>query len=194
MDSTKLLVRKILEKAHEYDWSLQGFGMFRLYLSDEIRLHLWDNTYSVKDCTTVHDHPWHFDSLVVAGTMCNSRYTQAVDEAPDDISCIREFDMITIKCGEGAHTVGNTERIRMFCHRPELIAEGNTYRQTADEVHSTFAKDGTITVVTRIMTDKYRDLAKVYCDPRRGFISAAPRAATFEEISGAARRSLERWF
>jgi hypothetical protein len=45
---TKALVKNILEKATSYKWSLQGFGMLRLYLSKDVRMHVWHPDFAVK--------------------------------------------------------------------------------------------------------------------------------------------------
>lgn len=194
---TKLLVKKILEQAHNYEWSIQGFGMFRLYLSDEVRLHIWDSTYKVPNCTLIHDHPWNFYSEIIAGVLYNTRYDISDPRFSTATSFLegKDYDEVTIKAGEGAVVISQPRQVLLFAKPKESYNDNCNYTQNANEVHETSAEIGTVTLVTRTMReDKHRDHAKVYCVPGVGFISAAPRAATFEEISGAARRSLERWF
>ena len=62
-----LLVKTILEASRHggiSGWSLQGLGMFRLYLSHEKRLHVWDARFRTSDVSVIHTHPWHFTSEV----------------------------------------------------------------------------------------------------------------------------------
>lgn len=184
-----LLVKTILQQAPSFDWSLQGFGMFRLYLDDEVRLHLWDSTYKVTDCTMIHEHPWDFHSDVIAGVVHNERFTVTDD------SLLASYEETKIKAGEGAHVLGDSRRVYLRSYGIESYDTGEYYSQNADEIHQSIPEDGTVTLVVRGMrSDKHRDHALVYCVPSLGFVSAAPRKATYEEILGAARRSLERWF
>ncbi len=78
---TQSLALKLLEtsavRPEAFEWSLQGFGMLRLYLSKEVRLHVWDDRYAVKNVTTIHTHPWHFRSTVLFGELTDVLYQGA---------------------------------------------------------------------------------------------------------------------
>ena len=63
------LAAEILRRPHGYKWSLQGFGMLRLYLSDNIRLHVWTTEHRVENVSDIHDHPWDFISTVLFGQL-----------------------------------------------------------------------------------------------------------------------------
>lgn len=86
----KLLVKSILENPtpQTRNWSLQGFGFLRSYLSSELRLHVWDSRYRVKNVSGIHTHPWDFDSYIVAGELHQFRYKEVGINRRD----IEEFD------------------------------------------------------------------------------------------------------
>ena len=72
---SKQLVKAILKSPYELKWSVQGLGMLRTYLSDEVRLHIWDRRLQIPQVSPLHDHPWHLDSEIVAGELRQHRYT-----------------------------------------------------------------------------------------------------------------------
>lgn len=186
-----LLVKSILEKAKHYSWSLQGFGMLRLYLSDEVRLHVWDSAYRVPDCTLIHDHPWSFKSLVIAGILNNHLFHQKEVPGPG----LFEYDEVTIKCGEGAFCKTEPKCTFLMPVAATVYRSGDDYYQEDDEIHMTLPEDGSVSLVTRYMAaGKSREDARVYCIPGKGFVSAAPRAATEAEVIDITRRALEKWF
>ena len=76
-DVIRLLVADILEFPERHDWTLQGFGMLRAYLSSEIRLHVWSAAHRVEGVSDIHNHPWDFESMVVCGNMENTLYRVA---------------------------------------------------------------------------------------------------------------------
>lgn len=181
----RLLIQKILEKATNYDWSLQGMGMLRLYLTDAIRIHVWDSTYRIPNVSMIHSHPWNFSSEVIAGKMMNVRYTLRQGNS---------FNLIMIKCGIGAAVEKDYGQVGLQSQK-ELYQSGEVYEQIATEIHKTEAEDGTVTLVTRTMReDLSRDHAFMYIPKGYEFVSAEPRPATFEEVSGITRRALEKWF
>src|SRR6266702_4521226 len=86
-------LRKLLEKP-DNRWQLQGMGMFRLYLTKEWRLHLWDDRFKVPNVTMIHDHPWDFDSYILAGKLTNQVYQKVPN-------CAWSHREETIVCGPG---------------------------------------------------------------------------------------------
>jgi hypothetical protein len=183
--TTKLLVKKLLESALSYQWSLQGLGMLRLYLSDEVRLHVWDCNFAFPKASTMHTHPWHFKSLIVAGELKNMRW---VEHEEGDL-----FNFATIKCGEGGCIVSKAERVRLAGGPMEYYREGDMYTQEAGEIHESFPTRGTVTLVTRIFTAD-RDHAQVFWEPGHMWGTAEPRAATPAEVEEITRYALQRWF
>lgn len=78
MNDVKLLVKQILQASVKepmaFQWSIQGLGMLRLYLSEETRMHVWSSLGRISDVSPLHTHPWSFNSIVVAGKVINKRY------------------------------------------------------------------------------------------------------------------------
>ena len=72
------LVRRVLEDRHS-KWTVQGFGFLRTYFGPpdapkKFRLNLWDSDFTIPNVSTIHDHPWSFKSIIVAGDFYNQRY------------------------------------------------------------------------------------------------------------------------
>jgi hypothetical protein len=186
--TTKLLVKNILEKAEHYKWSLQGLGMLRLYLSDELRLHVWDSRYKMENVSPLHDHPWSFDSDVIAGQVDQFRYTLS----DKDTQHAQKFKFATIKCGENACTVSDPEIAYLLPHF-ETFNEGESYTQHKDEIHESIPTDGTVTLVHRTFHPD-REHARVFWRGDGGFVSAEPRPAAKEEVKAITEYALRRWF
>lgn len=189
---TKLLVKNILEKAHSYKWSLQGLGMLRLYLSDEVRLHVWDTRYKFYNASPVHDHPWDLSSQVIAGQIRNVIYTECdLCFGRGHCLCVG-YKRQTIKCGSGSCLVGEPKVVRLLC-KTQMVYEGEEYHQAAEEIHETKPLDGTVTIVTRTFKED-RDHAHVFWPAEITWGSAEPRPATSEEIEAITQNALNKWF
>ena len=147
----KLLVKKILERPLGHDWSLQGFGMLRLYLSKEVRLHVWHSSKAVPNVSLIHTHPWHFDSEVIVGQIVNVRYVVS-DNYPGRGFTPHQYAKILCGVG-GGMAKGELKEERGVKPLTELhhevYRERDSYWQTADEIHKSIPTDGTVTVVTR---------------------------------------------
>lgn len=194
----KQSVQFILEHATSFSWSLQGLGMLRLYLSQSLRLHVWNSEYAVPNVSRLHTHPWNFDSYVVAGNLTNNRYQQvAIDELPQgQLRIIKrpwvEFYRQQILCGPGGCLMDDPTKVFLEHVGAEHYGYGCTYGQEASEVHDTVAANGTVTLVTRqFLPDK--DHAYVYWNDGE-WVSAEPRPATSEEILAITQHSLATYF
>ncbi len=163
--------------------------MLRTYLSDEIRLHIWDKSLKIENASPLHDHPWHLDSHIVVGELRQNRFSLVQRGIPRG----EEFSMAQIKCGKDACTL--TDTVKVFLRRKSLEAyrEGEEYRQRKDEIHQSFPVDGTVTVVTRKFTAD-RDTARVFWQGTGPFVSAEPRLATYGEVERITKRALDLWF
>jgi hypothetical protein len=64
---TRLLVENILRRPQGFDWSVQGLGMMRLYLSEAVRLHIWDSSLRVPGVSAIHSHPWDLGVAIRCG-------------------------------------------------------------------------------------------------------------------------------
>lgn len=185
------LVEHVLRNWINYRWSLQGFGMLRTYLSKELRLHVWDSRFAVKDVSTIHDHPWNFESRIIAGRLVNTRYrVEPCTHSDAQLAPFVRPPFIKerIVCGPGGGTekgldmTVNGARVWLIPFDPETYEAGDTYRQQADEVHHTWCENGTVTIVHRDFL-KDTEHANVFYKADSKWVSAEPHDATPDEIS-----------
>lgn len=188
--NVKLLVKAVLTSPFNLKWSVQGLGMLRTYLSPEVRLHIWDSSLRVKNVSPIHDHPWHLDSLIVSGCLKQHRYTLDRIGALNPLLMGEELQMTKIQCGENACIKTEPVRVTAYKWPLEVYFADATYRQTKDEIHETKAVDGTVTLVNRTFEGD-RETARVFWRGDGGWIDAAPRPATTEEIDRVCNRALE---
>lgn len=194
---SKILVQKILEKALEFQWSLQGFGMLRTYLDKDrvYRLQVWGKRYRVDNVSLIHDHPWNFKSTIIAGKIFNTRY-QLRPYKPDQAMKRGEslFNEKVIVAGEGGGVEGETQTVILNEQPFEEYSQGDTYTQRWNEIHKSEYIDGSVTIIEREWPKKDRDRALVYYPNGEQWVSAEPRPATPEEILDITKNALERWF
>lgn len=182
IDICRALVRNLLQNSATMDWSLQGLGMLRCYLTPDIRMHIWDGSQAIPGVSTLHTHPWDFESLVVAGRVCNQRYLErsmphATGKARRD-SYMRQM----IRCGEGGGLEGEPGPILLEPQIVEVVTAGYAYSQRAVEIHESRPDDGTVTIIKRSMPeDGHPDFANVYWPEGGDWVSAEPRPATRTE-------------
>jgi hypothetical protein len=201
--STKLLVKQILEHPQGYNWSLQGLGMLRLYLSTEIRLHVWSSQHKVPGASAIHNHPWDFDSYVVAGVIHQNRYQEVSAQAGQISEGLRQhlkmrkpqaFKTSTLHCGAGNCNMTEPVDIFLIEEDEEVYQEKDSYSQSACEIHYSKPEDGTVTLVTRRFTREDVDHAQVFWPADEQWGSAEPRPATEREVHEITSFALERWF
>jgi hypothetical protein len=188
--TTKLLVKKILENPSGYLWSLQGLGMLRLYLSTEVRLHVWDSRFRIADVSTVHNHPWGFESYIVAGRVKQYRFKPVAETHHH----VESFLCSVLKCGAGNCERTPPESAFLFRQLEESYGEGHLYHQHADEIHDSAPDDGTVTLVTRHFTKEDVDHARVFWPSGTEWVSAEPRPATPAEVYEITSFALAMWF
>jgi hypothetical protein len=192
---TKQLVKAILKSPFDLEWSLQGLGMLRTYLSPEVRLHIWDERYAVPNVSPIHDHPWHLESYIVCGLLMQRRYT-LIDPGKrikNDPYAYEFLSMAQIKCGENACTTTRPLKVLVRVGPLESYTEGETYKQTKDEIHESSPVTGTVTLVSRTFTPD-REHARVFWRGQSGWVDAAPRPATRNEITEITQLALLKWF
>ena len=191
------LVRRVLAESRVEDWTVQGFGFLRTYFGPpdapkRFRLNLWDSDYTVPNVSTIHDHPWDFKSIIVAGEFHNQRYL--LMPTKEWISGIVEptHSYTTIKCGISGV---NRKLVPKICRLKPLISEhyfpGDIYHQRADEIHESKFSDGTVTLNERIGDTEH---ARVFWPYGTKWVDAKPRAATSDEVRSAVTYSLKEWF
>ncbi len=186
----QLLVRKILEGVRQYEWSLQGFGMFRLYLSKRTRLHVWVPSFAVPNVSTIHTHPWHFRSEVIAGSMVDRLYERSLLRLLP-ISESATHHMQKIVCGPGGCAIGNPEPVVLRHVQDLTITVGKAYSLTAEAFHESIPSPGTVTIVDREFLED-TEHAHVCFPFGTRWESAEPRRATQKEIDAMAEIALER--
>lgn len=192
MKELKTSIKQILEKAQHYEWSLQGFGMLRLYLTKETRLHVWSDTFAVPNVSDIHDHPWHFKSTVIAGSIRNTRFLPII---ANDVSLPPSQRYLTrrILCGNGGCVMGEVSEVGLWTPGEEVYGEGFSYSQSASEIHRSEPADGTVTIITRTFLDD-PDHANVFWRQGEEWVSAEPRPATPEEVKAITGNALRIWF
>lgn len=182
------LVRSVLEDERR-EWTSQGFGFLRTYFGPStqpkrFRLNLWNSQFAIPNVSTIHDHPWHFKSVIVAGQFVNLRYAVDRDGRTHHVSVIRTGEQSDLQKID-PHECGLSPM------RPELYAPGEVYSQAADEVHETLFKDGTVTLNERIGDTEH---ARVFWPYGQLWVDAKPRKVSRDEIENAITHSLEKWF
>lgn len=188
MDATKLAIHRILLNCTSYQWSLQGLGMLRLYLSEDVRLHIWDSRFALANASRIHNHPWDFTSRVIVGQLLNLKYVEEPESSPlaADLTHFRQ----KLLCGPGGGLVDSAEPCRLVLTQAQVFEEGDIYSQNAQEIHdSRPVVDGTVTIVRReFLADA--DHAYVYWPTYTGFGSAEPKDASVDVVAQIANAAL----
>lgn len=187
IDAARALVMQTLTEPRRHEWTLQGFGMLRTYLPDGWRLHVWNDAYQVPGVTLLHDHPWHFESLVIVGCLMNQRYHEGDRMQP------ATHMQRTIKPGIGLQVLEDDKPVVLQATgAAETYLEGEIYAQRADEIHSTRAMPGTVTLVRR--TRVGADVARSFYPANGQWVSGEPKVATADEVLAICGQSLKTWF
>lgn len=180
----RLAIRKILEKANAYDWSLQGLGMFRLSFSKEIRLHVWDLRFAFPEVSQFHTHPWDFESWIVSGSLTDRTY-KIIDGFPT-------HHCQTIRCGPGGCAIGRKEDVCLRLAHEITLGEGESYLHNRSDIHHSIPRNGTVSVITRTFYDD-TEHADVFVPFGKTWVSAEPRSAKPLEIRKMAELALFIW-
>lgn len=181
-----VLVRDALEFPDRRTWTMQGLGMLRTYLQDDVRLHVWDPARG-NGASPVHTHPWDFVSYVVAGRLTNIRYSE--DVLGRGLPHFRR----TIRPGEQLEVIGADELVGLRRLSEDVVRERGWYFQDASEIHESRPDPGTVTLIKRHRRN-LPDTARTYYPLGQQWSSGEPRAATPEEVRDICRLALQRWF
>lgn len=173
------LVLDILQNPMQRQWSVQGFGMLRTYLPDDMRLNIWDHRLTAPNVSTIHTHPWDFQSLVVFGHLQNVRF-----EVREEGSGLRTYNHAVIKPGPGGGKMVDKGTVGLYSKAVEVYQPGDEYYQRAEEVHQSRPSHGCITINFR--TRHEPDEALVYWPANESWVSAEPKPAMPEEVYKAA--------
>lgn len=188
----RLAVLQILDTAigqldHEHplygDWSVQGFGMLRLYIRKIGRLHIWDNALRYPNVSMTHTHSWDLTSTVVCGNLTNFRYAETV---PSDGNPWKKQRLVT---GYKTHMVTPVVDVYLTARSLEELRPGDIYDQRAAEIHKTLARNGTVTLMER--TEDVNGEADVYWPADCSWGTAKPRRAKPDEIRTTIKKAVE---
>lgn len=170
LSAEQVLVRTILEHPSDYPWRMQQIGLLGLRLDDDRawRLHVWDPESSVGD-PPVHDHPYAFTSIVIAGELVNTRYV----EEPDGVEFWRH------RYHPGDEGGRRTDGVRLLA-RAETLSPGARYSQSSRELHSSRQVPGTVTLI-RCGAIEDRELT-VCLAPGAPWVTGESRPATAAEV------------
>jgi hypothetical protein len=184
IDICRALVRSVLDCSDRIEWSLQGLGMLRCYLTEDIRLHIWDSEQAAPGVSSFHTHPWDFTSLVVAGRVVNQRFKEsAIGPAHGGVTAKIPTMRQMIRCGEGGGLEGEPGPVYLAPQPPEICTAGCSYSQKATEVHESRPDDGAVTIIKRsVPEDGHPDFANVYWPKGQEWVSAEPRPAKDREV------------
>lgn len=196
-DPLRAFVTEVLRQPFSRNWTVQGFGMLRTYINgDLVRLSVWDHSLTYNpEPSMIHDHPWDFQSEIIAGRLTNTTYEVHPLGATLEGHFLRfpqKAMMRTIKPGEGLQIHGDDVPVVLGVKSIKEYRAGFHYNQTHDEVHKTEFVDGTVTIVSRDRGNR-QDVARTfYSTPE--WHQAKPRPATHEEINRVCHSSFDRWF
>lgn len=183
-DSDNNLIAQILSWPLEHEgWTLQGFGMLRLYLTKELRLHVWDARYRVSNVSLIHTHPWDFESYIVWGRLKNIRYE--VVEGDGHL-------FSTIKCGVGACIKTSPQPCGLVEVKNEFLEAGKVYSQKAHEIHKSVPENGTVTLIERTFKAD-TEHANIFWPKGTDWVSGEPRRATKKEIENICEYAVNTW-
>ena len=176
-------IKQILLHAIDFEWTLQGFGMLRMYLDESVRLHVWSHALSTPNVSAIHNHPWDFRSRVISGGITNVLYTAG----PGD-----KFYKQNLICGEGGGLINEPTLIDLQEGHVRHIGPGEEYQMRAEFLHSSEPLDGTVSMIFREFHENTEEATVFYrsCDQ---WVSAEPRPATQNEILISTRKALEKW-
>jgi hypothetical protein len=174
------LVMKILSNALSYPWTVQGFGMLRTYLENNVRLTLWLKKYRTPAVSMLHTHPWDFNSYIVCGEMHNTVFKTVYDHGEPGFP----YWVQKIKAGEGGGLEGEPERVKIAIETQDYIKTEGRYDQTFNQIHRSDPADGTVTLCARQVPEgNSKDHALVFWPDGYAWVSAEPCPATPEIIS-----------
>lgn len=176
----------LLRHQHE-GWSLQGFGMFRYYLSPAVRLHVWVPRLATEDVSTIHTHPWSFRSEVLVGQINDRTYHPIfADGRARAITHMQQ----RIVCGPGGCAVGEPQGVHLHLIGERTYRAGQSYEHVHDVPHESIPSPGCITLVSRTFRED-TEHADVYYPAGQSWVSAEPRPATYVELDIMRRTALK---
>lgn len=200
----RLAVLPILQNWEYHDWSVQGFGVLRLYIYAPFpgylvggqtaglkrrsigRLHIWDSALRYPNVSMVHNHSWDLKSTIACGKLVNERFELAPPQLGYSFQRQRLLTGYASKMAEE-----QPESVWLLNQPKETYLPGECYYQHAHEIHQTLAEDGTVTLMAR-QEDEQDGFADVFWPTGHTWGTAKPRPATPDEIHATVFKALKR--
>jgi hypothetical protein len=181
LNNLHALASIVCHNARHFKWTVQGLGMLRMHITENIRLHIWHSSLRVPNVSDIHDHvQWGLKSTIISGLITNIRFRRQIPGATFKMPGSREYLSARIKAGMGGGMEKQLGREWLLEGEEEYYYPGDSYTQAAVEIHRSIAHDGTITFMEKTPTADV-DGATVYWQ-HGDWVDAMPRAATTEEI------------
>ncbi len=176
-------------------WSVQGFGMLRTYFGPpsnpkRFRLNLWSSRLAVPNVSTIHDHPWDFESIIVCGGFENQRFK--MEWEPPSVFPNPTHAFTTIKTGAGGGMEKSpVQPCVLLPYATEHYFPGDTYAHKADEIHETRYQDNCITLNDRTGDTQH---ARVFWPWGTEWVDAEPRDVSSEFVYHIVQNTLREHF
>jgi hypothetical protein len=161
------LIKSVLRESSKYDWTAQGFGMIRCYLdkAHDWRVNVWTEEFRVKGVSDIHNHPWHFQSWIIAGSLTNEIYYPSGD------GHIR-LQRVEFTPGIDSDLKIQQHETRWYKVKLATHYDGATYKQNKDEIHRTSPSDLCVTLNYRVREGE--DRASSFIKPSSAWVDAKP--------------------
>lgn len=172
-----------------------GFGMIRCDIDGrDFRLNIWDRRFQTINVSTIHDHPWTLESLVMSGCVENVLYEDAGHAHDSD----KKHYGVTIQPGPEANQIREPRKFKLDEIERTRFTRGQGYIQSGDIIHESLYVTGTVTLIRRTNRQTEGttgDAAKVFWPASHGekWVDARPQACTVEKVLDACSVALARW-
>jgi hypothetical protein len=187
MNIQSALVLSILKQWRSYQWTQQGFGFLRTKIENVGRIHVWDSSLATRYVSSIHTHPWSFESTIISGELINQKYLIGQGERWQP-----NYQSQCIATGEGGGLLNESKAVCLIPEQPELYTAGMFYRQESSEIHRTIAQDGTVTLLTRPQGPPLEE-ATVFWPIGTHWVSAEPVPAAYYNVQRAIEYAIARW-
>ena len=182
MNSEKFIsteeVKEILASPEKYEWTRQGLGMLRTYISDELRLHIWHRFLRNPTVSDIHTHPWNFASKIITGRLADHVYREVPINSDGGTHWKQR-----LKCGKDCYFTGPRQLCDLRLDEVKEYLPGDIYEHDHEDIHCSTFTDFTVTLIHRDFSPGNRDYATVYWDKNEEWGSAEPRKAEQELVS-----------
>lgn len=181
-------VYSILNNWQKIDWSLQGFGMLRCRINDRIRIHVWSHELATKNVSSIHTHPWNFESTVMSGFIVNNLFIETKAGKNQEVFASQRIEIIT---GTHGKIIDSPVDINLEMVLSQKYIAGKSYKMDKQEIHRSVYSNGAVSVMIKEPTKL--TTAYSYFPRNTDWVSAKPRQATFKEVKIGVSQALREW-